>query len=50
MTSAGLGKLFEGDSTDMCAGIFPLVLMGGRVVPIGASRNLLIIFHLGVTK
>jgi hypothetical protein len=30
MTSKGLGEVFEGDSTDMCAGKFPLVLMGGR--------------------
>ena len=31
MTSEGLGVMFEGDSADMCAGIFPLVSMGGRV-------------------
>ena len=31
MTSEGLGEMFEGDSADMCAGKFPLVLMGGRV-------------------
>ena len=30
MTSEGLGEMFEGDSTDMCAGKFPLVSMGGR--------------------
>ena len=30
MTSEGLGEMFEGDSADMCAGKFPLVLMGGR--------------------
>ena len=30
MTSKGLGEMFEGDSADMCAGKFPLVLMGGR--------------------
>jgi hypothetical protein len=30
MTSEGLGKMFEGDSADMRAGKFPLVLMGGR--------------------
>jgi hypothetical protein len=30
MTSEGLGEVFEGDSPDMCAGKFPLVLMGGR--------------------
>ena len=30
MTSEGLGEMFEGDSPDMCAGKFPLVLMGGR--------------------
>ena len=40
MTSDGLGEMFEGDSTDMCAGKFPLVSMGGRAVartPIVAS-------------
>ena len=50
MTSEGLGEMFEGDSADMCAGKFPLVLMGGRAeglacacadlgarTPIGAS-------------
>ena len=31
MTSEGLGEMFEGDSADMCAGKFPVVLMGGRV-------------------
>ena len=30
MTSEGLGEMFEGDSADMCAGKFLLVLMGGR--------------------
>ena len=30
MTSEGLGEMFEGDSADMCAGKFPLMLMGGR--------------------
>ena len=30
MTSEGLGEMFEGDSSDMCAGKFPLVSMGGR--------------------
>ena len=30
MTSEGLGEMFEGDSADTCAEIFPLVLMGGR--------------------
>ena len=50
MTSEGLGEMFEGDSADMCADKFPLVLMGGRVeglacadpgarTPIGASGN-----------
>ena len=48
MTSEGLGEMFEGDSADMCAGKFPLVLMGVRAeglacadpgarTPIGAS-------------
>ena len=50
MTSEGLGEMFEGDSADMCAGKFLLVLMGGRAEglacadpgarpPIGASGN-----------
>ena len=30
MTSEGLGEMFEGDSADMFAGKFPLVLMWGR--------------------
>ena len=30
MTSEGLEVMFEGDSADMCAGKFPLMLMGGR--------------------
>ena len=48
--SEGLGKMFEGDSSDMCVGKFPLVSMGGRVeglacadpgarTPIGLSGN-----------
>jgi hypothetical protein len=28
MTSEGLGEMFEGDSADMCAGKFPLMLVG----------------------
>ena len=51
MTSEGLGEMFEGDSSDMCAGKFPLMLMGARAVglafaepgartPIGMSGNL----------
>ena len=51
MTSEGLGKMFEGDSADMCPGKFPLLSMGGRVegpacadsvarTPIGASGTL----------
>ena len=50
MTSEGLGEMFEGDSADMRAGKFPLVLMGGRAedlacadpgarTPIGLSGN-----------
>ena len=46
----GLGEMLEGDSADMCAEKFPLVLMGGRAeglacadpgarTPIGASGN-----------
>ena len=30
MTSEGLGEIFEGDSADMYAGKFPLMLIGGR--------------------
>ena len=30
MTSEGLGEMFEGDSADMCAGKFPLMLIGVR--------------------
>jgi hypothetical protein len=29
MTSEGLGKMFEGDSADMCGGKFSLISMGG---------------------
>jgi hypothetical protein len=57
MTSEGLGEMFEGDSADMCAGKFPVVLMGGRAeglacedpgtrTPIGASGNLNLNFYL----
>ena len=43
MTSEG--EVFKGDSADISAGKFPLVLMGGRAngqawTPIGASGNL----------
>jgi hypothetical protein len=30
MTFEGLEEMFEVDSTDLCAGKFPLVSMGGR--------------------
>ena len=30
MTSEGMGEMFEGESADMCARKFSLVLMGGR--------------------
>ena len=30
MTSEGSGEMFEGDSADMCARKFPLMLMGGQ--------------------
>ena len=30
MTSEGLGKMFEGDSADMCAGKFLILSMGGQ--------------------
>jgi hypothetical protein len=50
MTCEGWGEMFEGDSADMCAGKFPLVLMGGLAeglectypearTPIDASEN-----------
>ena len=50
MTSEGLGEMFEGDSADMCAEKFPLMLMGGRAevlayadpgprTPVGFSGN-----------
>ena len=58
MTSEGLGEMFEGDSADMCAGKFPLVLMGGRAeglacadpgarTPIGNSGNKLQFSNIG---
>ena len=31
ITSEGLGEMFEGDSADICAGKFLLMLMGGQV-------------------
>ena len=54
MTFEGLGEMFEGDCAVMCAGKFPLVLMGGREeglacadpgarTPIGASGILVIL-------
>ena len=50
MTFEGLGEMFEGDSTDMCGGKFPLMSMRGRAeglacvdpgarTPIGVSGN-----------
>ena len=50
MTSEGLEEMLEGDSADMCAGKFLLVLIGGRAeglacadpgarTPIGTSGN-----------
>ena len=55
MTSEGLGEMFEVDSTDMCAGKFPLVSMVGQAeglacadpgsrTPIGTSGNLGLFF------
>ena len=38
MSSERLGEMFKGDSADMCAGKFPLVLMGGGVDPSSVSR------------
>ena len=37
MSSEGLGKMFEGDSADMCVGKFPLMLMGGRAEGLACS-------------
>ena len=56
MTSEGLGKMFEGDSADMCAGKFPLMSMGGGAeglacadpgakTPIGMSGNFCQHYH-----
>jgi hypothetical protein len=56
MTSKGLGKIFEGDSADMCARKFPLVFMGGQAeglacadlvakTPIGASEFFCVSLH-----
>ena len=50
MTSEGLGKMFEGDSADTCAGKYPLMSMGDQAeglscadpearTPISASGN-----------
>ena len=50
MTSEGLGEMFKGDSTDICAVKFPLMSMGGLPeglvcadpgarTPIGVSGN-----------
>ena len=55
MTSERLDEMFEGDSADMCAENFPLMLMGGQAeglacadpiagTTIGVSRNLFFIF------
>jgi hypothetical protein len=62
MTSEGFGEMLEDDSSDMCAGKFPLVSMGGRVeslwcadpgarTHIGASGNFstfLVVLLIGV--
>ena len=61
MTSKGLGEMFEGDSTDMCAGKFPLVSRGGLTeglacadpgarTPIGVSGNLNMTFSIYYSK
>ena len=58
MTFEGLGEMLQGDSADMCAGKFPLMLMGGRGeglacanpgarTPIGVSGNS---FHFQIVK
>jgi hypothetical protein len=39
MTLDWLGEVFKGDSADMCAGKFPLVLMGGRADPSNVRRR-----------
>ena len=38
MTSEGLGEMFEGDSADMSAEKFPLMLMGGRAEGLMGGR------------
>ena len=39
MTSEGLGEVFKGDSADMRAGKFPLVLMGENILTFGVICN-----------
>ena len=39
MTSEGLGKMFEGDSSDMCAGKFPLVLYSNLLITLNLMLN-----------
>ena len=60
--SKGLGEMFEGDSADLCAGKFPLMLMGGWAeglacadpwarTSLGVSGNLIFFFfHAPVTR
>ena len=40
MTSEGLGEMFEGDSADMCADKFLLMLMGGRAEGLACAEKL----------
>ena len=48
MTSEGLGEMFEGDTADMCAGKFSLMLMGSerRVLPAQTCERKLIYLYL----
>ena len=39
MTSERLGEIFEGDSADVCAGKFLLMLMGGRAEDLAQTRD-----------
>ena len=39
MTSEGFGEMFEGDSADMCAGKFPLMLMGGQAEGLACAET-----------
>ena len=61
MTSEGLGEMFEGDSADMCAVTFPVMLMGGQAeglvcadpgarTPNGVSGNFVDVFTYHISS